>query len=188
METAPPPVVRDSTASDMAAVQAIYTRHVLHGLGTFEEVPPSTEELAARRVRVLSQGLPYLVADVGGAVAGYCYASAFRPRPAYRFTIEDSIYVADGQSGRGIGSALLGELITRCEAGPWRQMVAVIGDSGNAASIGLHRHMGFSMVAVLASVGFKLGRWVDSVMMQRALGPGDTTLPGEQPLPFRPRA
>jgi len=176
METSPV-VIRDCAESDMAAVQAIYARHVLHGLATFEEIPPSAQELAGRRLNVLAQGLPYLAAELDGSVVGYCYASAYRPRPAYRFTVEDSVYVAEGLAGRGIGSALLAALIARCEAGPWRQMIAVIGDSANAGSIGLHRHMGFAMVGVLPCVGFKLGRWVDSVLMQRALGPGGSTLP-----------
>ena len=176
METSPV-VIRDCAESDMDAVQAIYARHVLHGLATFEEIPPSAQELAKRRLGVLAQGLPYLAAELDGSVVGYCYASAYRPRPAYRFTVEDSVYVADGLAGRGIGSALLKALIARCEAGPWRQMIAVIGDSANAGSIGLHRHLGFAMAGVLPNVGFKLGRWVDSVLMQRALGPGGTTLP-----------
>jgi L-amino acid N-acyltransferase YncA len=177
---APPPAamrVRDADDADLAAVQAIYAHHVLHGLATFEEIPPSVEELAARRASVRQLGLPYLVAETAGRVVGYAYATSYRPRPAYRFTIEDSIYIADGLSRRGIGAALLGALIARCEAGPWRQMIAIIGNSENAASIALHRRHGFAMVGTLASAGFKLGRWVDTVIMQRALGPGHTTLP-----------
>ena len=116
-------------------------------------------------------------AEQGGRVVGYCYATAYRPRPAYRHTIEDSIYVADGLGGRKIGSTLLGALIARCEAGPWRQMLANIGDSNNAGSIGLHRRFGFEPVGTLRSAGFKFGRWVDTVLMQRSLGPGDETLP-----------
>jgi L-amino acid N-acyltransferase YncA len=156
----------------MAAVQAIYAHHVLHGLATFEEEPPSTAELIGRRAAVLALGLPYLVAELDGQVAGYSYATHYRARPAYRFSIEDSVYVADGMRGRGIGAALLGELIERCDAGPWRQMIAIIGDSGNAGSIALHRRLGFQMVGTLTGAGFKLGRWVDTVLMQRALGPG----------------
>lgn len=171
-------LVRDAQASDMVAVQAIYAHHVLHGLATFEEVPPGVEEIQSRRAAVLAAGLPYLVAEIGGQVMGYAYATAYRPRPAYRHTVEDSVYVAEGQGGRGIGAALLGALIARCEAGPWRQMVAVIGNSGNAGSIALHRRMGFGEVGTLRSVGFKLGRWVDTVLMQRAIGPGDGTPPG----------
>lgn len=174
----PAAVVRDARDGDLAAIQPIYAHHVLHGLATFEEVPPSTEELAARRAEVAARGLPYLVAELGGEVVGYCYATPYRPRPAYRHTIEDSIYVADGLGGRGIGAALLGALIARCELGPWRQMIAIIGDSGNAGSIALHRRLGFQTAGTLRSVGFKLGRWVDSVVMQRALGPGAAAPPG----------
>lgn len=172
-----PVLVRDAHVQDMAAIQAIYAHHVLHGLATFEEVPPSVEELGARRAAVLGAGLPYIVAESGGEVVGYSYATAYRPRPAYRFTVEDSIYVQDGRGGQGIGSALLAELIARCEAGPWRQMIAVIGNSGNAGSIALHRRHGFAPAGVLHDVGFKFGRWVDSVLMQRPLGPGAGTLP-----------
>lgn len=170
--------IRDATEADMAAVRTIYSHHVLTGLASFEETVPSVDEMLARRAAVLQLGLPYLVAEAGGAIVGYSYATAYRPRPAYRFTVEDSVYVADGLGGRGIGSALLSELIARCEAGPWRQMLAIIGDSGNAASLGLHRRLGFAPVGTLRSVGFKFGRWVDTVLMQRPLGPGDETLPG----------
>lgn len=175
--------IRDAAEADLPAIQAIYAHHVLHGFASFEEVPPGTAELAARRAAVLAQGLPYLAAEIDGRVAGYAYAGAYRPRPAYRHTIEDSVYVADGMAGRGIGRALLAALIERCEAGPWRQMVAVIGDSGNAGSIALHEALGFRRTGTLQSVGFKFGRWVDSVLMQRPLGPGDATLPGPWPTP-----
>lgn len=170
--------VRDAAEADLPAVQAIYAHHVLHGLATFEEVPPSVAELGARRAAVLAHGLPYLVAAIDGAIVGYCYAASYRPRPAYRYTIEDSVYVADGLGGRGIGAALLAALLARCEAGPWRQMIAIIGHSENAGSIALHRRFGFAHVGTLRSVGFKFGRWVDSVVMQRALGPGDAAAPG----------
>jgi L-amino acid N-acyltransferase YncA len=176
---APSVAVRDARAADLAAVQAIYAHHVLHGLATFEEVPPSVDELVARRAAVIDAGLPYLVAEHAGAVVGYSYASAYRPRPAYRYAIEDSVYVADGLAGRGIGAALLAALIARCEAGPWRQMIAIIGDTGNAASIALHRRHGFAPAGTLHAVGFKLGRWVDTVLMQRALGPGSAAPPGD---------
>lgn len=174
---APPILVRDAQEADMGAIQAIYTHHVLYGLASFEETPPSVEEMLARRQTVLGLGLPYLAAVQDGRVVGYSYASSYRPRPAYRHTIEDSVYVAEGQAGRGIGGALLSGLIGRCEVGPWRQMLAVIGDSGNAGSIGLHRRFGFEPVGTLRSAGFKFGRWVDTVLMQRSLGPGDRTLP-----------
>jgi L-amino acid N-acyltransferase YncA len=170
-------VIRDATGADMAAVQSIYEHHVLHGLATFEEVPPTIEEMTARRASALALGLPYLAAEAEGRVVGYAYATSYRPRPAYRYTIEDSVYVAQGLGGRGIGSALLTALITRCESGPWRQMLAVIGDSGNVASIAVHRRMGFRLTGTFEAVGFKLGRWVDTVLMQRRLGSGDRSLP-----------
>lgn len=170
-------MVRDATEADMAAVQAIYAHHVRHGLATFEEAPPSTDEMSGRRAAVLRSGLPYLVAEMAGRIVGYSYATGHRPRTAYRYTIEDSVYVAEGFAGRGVGTALLGTLIERCEAGPWRQMLAVIGDSGNAGSIALHRRFGFDRIGTFQSVGFKLGRWVDTALMQRPLGPGIATLP-----------
>jgi len=161
----------------MASVQRIYAHYVLYGLATFEEVPPATDELLTRRTAVLRLGLPYLVATLEDAVVGYSYATSYRARPAYQHTVEDSVYVADGLGRRGIGAMLLGALIERCESGPWRQMLAVIGDSDNAASIALHRRFGFQPVGTLKSVGFKLGRWVDTVLMQRVLGEGGATVP-----------
>lgn len=171
------PVVRDSRDADVAAIQSIYAFHVLHGLASFEEKPPTVEEMGQRRAAVLAGGYPHLVAELDGAVVGYSYVSAYRPRPAYRFSVENSVYVRDGLRGRGVGRALLGALIERCERGPWRQMIAVIGDTGNAASIGLHAGFGFSRAGTLQAVGFKFGRWVDSVLMQRPLGPGDAADP-----------
>lgn len=170
-------IVRDAADHDMAGVQAIYAFHVLHGLATFEETPPSTNELLSRRASVLGLGLPYLVAEMNSCVVGYSYATSYRPRPAYRHTVEDSVYVANGLHGRGIGTRLLEALIARCENGPWRQMLAVIGNSGNSGSIALHRRLGFQPVGTLRSVGFKLGQWVDTVLMQRELGAGDSELP-----------
>jgi L-amino acid N-acyltransferase YncA len=164
-------VVRDSNESDMAAVQAIYAHHVLHGLASFEEEPPALAEMLRRRADVLARGFPYLVAEIDGQVAGYSYASPYRARPAYRFSIENSVYVAHGRVRAGVGRALLAALIVCCEHGPWRQMIAVIGDSANTASIGLHAELGFREVGTLHDVGFKFGRWVDSVLMQRALTP-----------------
>jgi phosphinothricin acetyltransferase len=177
--------VRDAADADadIAAIQAIYAHHVLYGLATFEEVPPTVDEIAVRRAAVRAIGLPYLVAEADGAIVGYCYATAYRPRRAYRYTIEDSVYVADGLAGRGIGAALLAALLARCEAGPWRQMIAIIGNSGNAGSIALHRRFGFEPVGTLRAAGFKLGRWVDTVVMQRALGPGDATPPSDGEVP-----
>jgi L-amino acid N-acyltransferase YncA len=158
--------IRDATESDMSAIQAIYAHAVLHGLASFEETPPTVGEMLARRA-----------AERGGRIVGYAYATAYRPRPAYRFTIEDSVYVAEDTQGEGIGRMLLAALIEKCEAGPWRQMVAVIGDSGNLGSIALHESLGFRMVGTLEATGFKLGRWVDTVLMQRALGEGAATAP-----------
>ena len=171
-------LVRDARDDDMAAVQAIYGHHVLEGLGSFEEAPPSLDDMMARRAAVLAAGLPWLVAGAGGRLGGFAYAGPFRPRAAYRYAVEDSVYVSPEFGRRGVGRALLVELIARCEAGPWRQMLAVIGDSGNEGSVGLHRALGFADVGTFASVGFKFGRWVDVVLMQRALGEGDATLPG----------
>lgn len=159
-------VVRDSTLADMPAIRTIYAHHVIHGLASFEEVAPATVEMIARRAAVRDAGLPYLAAEIDGRVAGYSYATAYRPRPAYRHTIEVSVYVAHDSRGQGVGKALLRALMARCAAGPWRQLVAVIGDSGNAGSIGLHRSLGFHHVGTLEAVGFKCGRWVDTVIMQ----------------------
>jgi len=170
-------IVRDTTEADMPTIQTIYAQQVLHGLATFEEVPPTADELLSRRKSVLGVGLPYLTAELKGQVVGYSYATAYRPRPAYRNTIEDSVYVAEGMQGRGVGGALLTALISRCEAGPWRQMIAVIGDSNNTGSIALHERFGFRMVGTLDATGFKLGRWIDTVLMQRALGAGRGSAP-----------
>jgi L-amino acid N-acyltransferase YncA len=172
-------IIRDAGESDMAAIAGIYAHHVRHGLASFEETAPSAEELGARRASVLRLGLPYLAAELDGRVVGYSYATAYRPRAAYRFTVEDSVYVADGLAGRGIGGALLAALVARCEAGPWRQMIAVIGNGDrNAGSVALHRRAGFRTVGTLVSAGFKLGQWVDSLLMQRPLGAGNAAPPG----------
>jgi L-amino acid N-acyltransferase YncA len=171
-------IVRDAEEADMAAIQAIYAHHVLHGLASFEETPPSVEELQSRRASVLKTGLPYIVATKDGEVVGYAYATMYRPRPAYRYTIEDSVYVAEGKGGQGIGALLLAELIGRCEKGPWRQMFAVIGNGhSNVGSEALHKKFGFEKVGLLTSVGFKHGRWVDTLLMMRPLGPGDREPP-----------
>jgi phosphinothricin acetyltransferase len=169
--------VRDAAPADMQAVQAIYAHHVRHSLATFETEPPNLDEMLARRASVLNQNLPYLVAELDGKVAGYSYATAYRARPAYIHTVENSVYVADGLAGRGIGRALLDELIARCEVGPWRQMIAVIGNSGNEASLALHKSRGFQLIGTLKAVGFKHGRGVDTVFMQRPLGAGSASLP-----------
>jgi phosphinothricin acetyltransferase len=169
--------VRPAIADDLPAIHSIYAHHVLHGLATFEEEPPSIEELARRFRDVTGRGLPYLVAEAGGVVAGFGYCAPYRLRSAYRYTLEDSIYVRHDMTGRGVGRALLEELIRRCERLGYRQIIAVIGDSANAGSIGVHAACGFLRVGVLRSAGFKFGRWVDSVFMQRPLGPGDSTRP-----------
>jgi L-amino acid N-acyltransferase YncA len=170
-------LIRDAAEADLGAITKIYAHHVSHGLASFEVVPPTIGELRLRRAAVLDSGLPYIAAELRGEVVGYAYASAYRARPGYRYTIEDSVYVDQGLTGAGVGSALLTALIERCEAGPWRQMLAVIGDSANTGSIALHRRLGFTHVGTFASVGFKLGRWVDTVLMQRPLGAGDRSLP-----------
>jgi L-amino acid N-acyltransferase YncA len=162
--------IRDAVFADFGDIARIYAHYVLHALATFEETPPEADELRARHAAIVGAGLPYLVALADGAVAGYCYATAYRPRSAYRHTVEDSVYIDERLRGRGIGLALLSALIERCEAGPWRQVVAVIGDSGNAGSIALHARLGFEHVGVLREVGFKHGRWVDTVLMQRTVG------------------
>jgi L-amino acid N-acyltransferase YncA len=171
------PLVRPSREDDLPAITRIYAHHVVHGLASFEEVPPDQAELARRRDEVLRHGFPYLVAERAGEVVGYAYAAPYRARSAYRFTIEDSVYVAPDHVGKGIGRALLSRLIALCEQGPWRQMIAVIGDSENHASIGLHKAEGFAMIGTHPAVGFKFGRWVDSVLMQRELGEGARMLP-----------
>jgi len=173
-------ILRAAREDDMPAVQAIYAHHVLTGIASFELEPPSLDEMLRRRADVLSRKLPYLVAELEGKVVGYGYATLYRPRPGYRFTAEDSVYMADGMSGKGIGQALLSAVIEHCVQGGWRQMVAVIGNSENLGSLRLHEKLGFRRVGVFESVGFKHGRWVDSVLMQRELGDGSRNLPDDQ--------
>lgn len=170
-------LVRPAAPQDLPAVQSIYAHHVLHGLASFEEVPPALEEMQRRHAEVARLGLPYLVAEERGEILGYGYCSLYRTRSAYRYTLEDSIYVKDGRQGRGVGKAVLAELIGLCTALDYRQIIAVIGDSGNAASIRLHASLGFVRAGLLRSSGFKFGRWVDSVYMQLPLGQGDGTKP-----------
>lgn len=169
--------VRPAKPDDLAAVQAIYAPHVLRGLASFEEAVPGMEEMRRRFDEVTGKGLPWLVADFGGVVAGYAYCALYRARSAYRYTVEDSVYVREDFQGRGVGAALLQGLIERCAGLGCRQMIAVIGDSAHAASINLHAAAGFLRVGTLRSVGFKFGRWVDSVLMQRPIGPGDGAPP-----------
>ncbi len=171
------PRIRPCEPADLPAVTSIYAHWVLYGTGTFEEKPPPIEEMAARRQRTLDEGLPFLVAEVDGAVVGYAYAAVYRGRSAYRFTVEDSIYIHPDHLRAGAGRALLQALIDACEQAGKRQMVACIGDNANEPSIRLHEHFGFRPAGVLRSVGFKFGLWLDTVRMQRQLGPGDASPP-----------
>lgn len=170
-------LVRAAREADMAAVQRIYAHHVLHGFGSFEEEPPDLAEIMRRRADYLARGLPYLVAELDGRIVGYAYAGPYRTRSAYRYTVENSIYVDPAATGRGIGRRLLAELIAQCTALGFRQMIAVIGDSRNTSSIKLHEALGFKLAGNLRAVGRKRGRWLDSVMMQLTLGAGDRTDP-----------
>lgn len=173
-----PLLIRPSADADLPAIAAIYSWNVHHGTGTFELDAPDEAEMARRRAHVLGKRLPWLVAERDGAVLGYAYANEFRPRPAYRYCLEDSIYLQPQAQGAGVGRLLLAELVARCQARGARQMLAVIGDAGNAASIGVHAALGFEHTGVLKAAGWKFGRWLDVVLMQRALGPGDTEPPG----------
>jgi L-amino acid N-acyltransferase YncA len=170
-------LIRDATPDDAAAVAAIYAHHVLHGTGTFEETPPPAEDVAARMARIQASGHAWLVAEEEGAILGYAYYANFHPRSAYRHTVENSIYVRDNVRGQGVGKGLVAELLIRAEASGFRQMIAVIGDSENVGSIGLHLSLGFKQAGLLRAVGLKFGRWVDVVYMQKALGEGDRNVP-----------
>jgi L-amino acid N-acyltransferase YncA len=172
-----PVSLRPLRPDDLPAVQRIYAHHVRTGLGTFEETPPGAQELVRRCESVRGLGLPWTVAETGGEVLGYAYAGPFRLRAAYRYTVEDSVYVAPHAMGRGVGAALLNSVVEDCERLGLRQMVAVIGDSGNMGSVGLHRACGFEFKAALPGVGFKFGRWVDVVWMQRPLNAGADSPP-----------
>jgi L-amino acid N-acyltransferase YncA len=169
--------IRPSSPDDLDAITAIYGWNVTNGTGTFELEVPDHAEMARRRDDVLAKGLPWLVAERGGSVLGYAYANHFRPRRAYRFCLEDSIYLCGDARGQGVGRLLLAELVARCEAAGARQMLAVIGDSANAGSIGVHRTLGFEHTGVLRAAGWKFGRWLDVVLMQKALGLGDSAEP-----------
>jgi phosphinothricin acetyltransferase len=170
--------VRPARPADVPRIVEIYRPQVLAGLATFETVPPDAGEMARRLADIVSRGMPYIVAEADGVVAGYAYANVYRARPAYRFTVEDSVYLDAAYTRLGIGRRLLDALIEQCAARGFRQMVAVIGDSANASSIALHRACGFEWVGVLRASGWKLDRWVDSVLMQRALGEGGESAPG----------
>ena len=169
--------IRDAAADDAQAISGIYAHYVLTSRATFEDVPPELAEMRARMQTVRQRGLPWFVAETGGKIAGYAYASLFHQRCGYRWTVENSVYVQSDVTGQGIGTALLRRLISECEARGYRHMMAVIGDSANEASIRLHARLGFAHVGLLPSVGFKLGRWVDVVYMQRRLGDGSRTPP-----------
>lgn len=171
------PTIRPSHDDDVEAIAAIYRHHVLHGTGTFEIDPPSAEDMRSRRTEVLARGLPWLVADDAGEIAGFAYCNWFKPRPAYRFSAEDSIYLAPQAQGKGLGRALLAELAAQAERVGVRKLIAVIGDSANAGSIGVHRAQGFRQVGVLSSCGWKFDRWLDVVLMEKALGRGDSCSP-----------
>lgn len=176
------PLIRPSTDADVPQIAAIYAHHVLHGTGTFETTPPTESDMAARRADVLGKGLPYLVAEEDGRVLGFAYCQWFKPRPAYRFSAEDSIYLHPDAAGRGVGKQLLAELAARAEAAGIRKLIAVIGDSNNAGSVGVHSALGFSRVGVFKSCGWKFGRWLDIVLMEKTIGEGDST-PAEPPAP-----
>jgi L-amino acid N-acyltransferase YncA len=172
-----PILIRDSCPSDVPAICAIYGHSVRHGVASFELDPPDEAEIARRREAIPAAGYPHIVAEDSGKIIGYSYAGPYRPRPAYRFTVENSVYVAPDQQGKGVGRALLTALIARCEAAGFRLMVAVIGDSANRPSIALHAAFGFQHAGLLPSVGWKHGRWLDSVLMVRPLGPGANAPP-----------
>jgi phosphinothricin acetyltransferase len=170
-------LIRPATEADLPAITGIYDHAVRTGTATFELIPPDLAEMTRRFGALRDGGFPYLVAELDGAVAGYAYAGPYRPRPAYRFTVENSIYLAPANHRRGIGIQLLRRLIAECETRGYRQMIAVIGDSANAGSVGVHTRAGFQMIGTHPSVGLKFGRWLDTVMMQLPLGAGDTTIP-----------
>ena len=171
-------LIRPSCDDDVAAITAIYGHHVLHGVASFEEVPPSEAEMARRRAEIVGRGFPYVVGERDGKIVGYCYTGPYRTRVGYRFSVEDSIYIDPSEVGRGIGRALLAQVIERSTELGYRQMIAVIGGSETLPSIRLHAALGFTHIGLFPGIGFKFGRWIDSVYMQRALGPGDTTVPG----------
>ncbi len=169
------PLIRPSLDTDIEAITAIYRHHVLHGTGTFETEPPSSADMTARRADVLGKNLPYLVLEDSGKVLGFAYGNWFKPRPAYRFSVEDSIYLAPEAAGKGLGKLLLIELCAQLERRGIRKVMAVIGDSANHGSVGVHRALGFTSIGVVKSCGWKFGRWLDIVLMEKTLGAGDST-------------
>jgi len=170
-------ILRPSQEPDLPAITGIYGHHVLHGSGTFETEPPTLADMRARRAEVLARHLPFLVAEEGGHIVGFAYCNWFKPRPAYRFSAEDSIYLAPDAHRRGLGRALLAELAAQAQAAGVRKLIAVIGDSANAGSIGVHRSVGFEQVGVLKSCGWKFERWLDVVLMEKTLGAGNSRPP-----------
>jgi phosphinothricin acetyltransferase len=162
-------IIRPSTAADIPAITQLYGHYVRHSTATFEEVPPDEEEMLARRVQVLEQGLPHLVVEADREVAGCAWATPWRARPAYRFAAEDSVYLRPEMHRRGLGRALLMRIVGDCQSSGRRQLIAVVGDSTNAASIGLHESLGFRRVGVLQNIGWKFDRWIDTVLLQREL-------------------
>jgi phosphinothricin acetyltransferase len=174
-------MIRASTPADIPHITRIYAEAVLHGTATFELVPPDEAEMARRRAALVDGGYPFLVADLSGEIAGYAYAASFRTRPAYAFTVENSIYVAPAWQGKGIGGALLNALIAECERRGFRQMIAVIGDSANEGSVALHLRAGFEMIGTVRAAGRKHGQWLDTPMMQRSLGTGAHQPPEDEP-------
>lgn len=169
--------IRPALDTDIGDITAIYAHHVIHGTGTFETTPPTAQDMAARKADVLSKGLPYLVVEDASGVLGFAYCNWFKPRPAYRFSAEDSIYLAPAAAGRGLGRLLLTELMVQAERSGVRKLIAVIGDSANSGSIGVHRTCGFSHVGVLISCGWKFERWLDVVLMERFIGTGNNSHP-----------
>lgn len=174
-------LIRPSTDADLPAIARIYTHHVLHGTGTFETTPPTEDDMRLRRADVLGKGLPWMVVECGGVVQGFAYGNWFKPRPAYRFSVEDSIYLAPEAAGQGLGKLLLTELLAQLERRGIRKVMAVIGDSANAGSVGVHRALGFENAGVIEACGWKFDRWLDIVLMQKTLGAGSATPPEETP-------
>ena len=174
-------LIRPSRDEDIPAITAIYAHHVLYGTGSFETEPPGVDDMAARRADVRAKGLPYLVAEQEGKIIGFAYGNWFKPRPAYRYSVEDSIYLAPDLQRKGLGRALLAELLARFETAGIRKVMAIIGDSANAGSVGVHLALGFTQVGLIEACGWKLGAWRDIVIMQKTLGPGNTEPPREPP-------
>ncbi len=175
-------LVRDSVEADVQQIQSIYSHHVLHGTASFELTPPTIRDMCERRQAVISKGLPYIVAVMNHEIVGFAYATPYRPRPAYRFTVEDSVYVREGLQGNKIGSLLLSEVIVRCTQAGYRQMLAVVGDA-SPPSVALHKRHGFELAGTFKAFGFKFGAWRDTAMLQRQLGEGSSTVVADDEQP-----